>query len=530
MQTAQTLEQKYTDDIDTTRTIYKDKYIMTHISLFSFQINDLQASPEEVDNFKQVKILCIGDIMLDRFLYGSVDRISPEAPVPVFNLKEEKEMLGGAGNVVANLASLTCQTSFIGIVGKDAAGKHISNILQEKNITAHLLSIDTPTIKKTRVISSNNHLLRLDHEEIITLNDSMEKELEKLFLQEIPLADIVLISDYQKGLLTHKITQTIIQLCNKYNKKVIVDPKGKDFSKYSGATLIKPNLKEFCKAMGVQIFPKDSDFTQKILQEAKKLFAKHKILSLMITLSEHGMIYISSENPEQYLHIPTEAKEIFDVSGAGDTSLATLGASLASQMNMKDSMMLANIASGIVVGKVGTACVTPSELKASLSQKIPQSTLSLQNKKIITLEQAVSIVKDLKNKTIGFTNGCFDCLHLGHIHSFMQIKQLCDVLIVGLNSDSSVKKNKGESRPLQDEKTRSILLASMEFIDYVIIFDDSTALNLVEKLQPNIIAKEGYSLDQWPEGQYVQNHGGKAIALEKLEGYSTTGMLEKVLR
>lgn len=242
------------------------------------------------------------------------------------------------------------------------------------------------------------------------------------------------------------------------------------------------------------------------------------------------MIYIPAENPDGLKQIQTEAKDVFDVSGAGDTSLATLGAAIGANITIKDAMKLANLASGIVVGKLGTATVSAEKLKAALSRKETNDDGWFQKKKIITLLQAENIVKRLKEdgKTIGFTNGCFDCCHLGHLNSFMQAKKLCDVLIVAMNSDASVKRYKGENRPIQDEKTRAMLLASLEFIDYVIVFGEDSPLHIVETLRPDVVAKEGYTLDQWPEGRLAQSYGGKAVILKRLEGYSTSNLVSKM--
>lgn len=484
-----------------------------------------------IDNLKNVRTLVIGDIMLDRFMYGKVERISPEAPVPIFKFSHEKQMLGGAGNVVANLASLGCQVSFTGIIGKDDNGKKISSLLAKIGTKGHLLKLkDYPTIVKIRLIAGNNHLLRTDKEEILPVITSLLPRYQRILTQAIKNTDIVLISDYNKGLLTPVTTQMIIDICHQFHKKVIIDPKGADYSKYIGATLVKPNLKEFSEATGRKYNPLSSDFHEQVKIGAKQLFERYKIENLLITLSEHGMIHIAADNPDELLQIPTEAKEVFDVSGAGDTSMAMLGATLGSNVPIKDAMKLANMASGIVVGKLGTATVTPDELKFVLSQKETLEDGWVQKRKIITLPQAEKIVAALKEKgkKIGFTNGCFDCCHLGHLHSFMQAKKHCDVLIVAVNSDASIKRYKGENRPIQDEKTRAMLLASLEFIDYVIVFGEDSPLHIVETLRPDVVAKEGYTLDQWPEGRLAQSYGGKAVILKRLEGYSTSNLVSKM--
>lgn len=485
----------------------------------------------EINKFSQVKALVIGDIMLDKFEYGKVERISPEAPVPVFKFSHEKKMLGGAGNVVANLVSLGCKTTFIGITGKDDNGTEVANLLRKVGAHSHLLKLDNyPTIVKTRLIAGNNHLLRADQEEVLPVVSELLPRFKKILTQAIKNVDIVLVSDYNKGLLTPVTTQLIISICNNFNKTVLVDPKGNDYSKYKGATLVKPNLKEFSEATGMKYTPTSSDFHNRIKLGADKLFSQYGIKNLLVTLSEHGMVYIPAKNPDEMKQIPTEAKEVFDVSGAGDTSLATLGASIGANIPIKDAMKLANLASGIVVGKLGTATVSADELKTALSNKETPEDGWSQKRKIITLKQAENIVSKLKGnkKVVGFTNGCFDCCHLGHLNSFMQAKKLCDVLIVAVNSDASIKRYKGESRPIQDEKTRALLLASLEFIDYVIVFEEDSPLHIVDKLKPDVVAKEGYTLDKWPEGRLALSYGGKAITLNRLEGYSTSNLVEKM--
>lgn len=484
-----------------------------------------------IDNFKKVRALVIGDIMLDRFIYGKIDRISPEAPVPVFKLSTEKQMLGGAGNVVANLTSLGCKVSFIGIIGKDENGRKLSVLLEKNGAHSHLLRLDDyPTIVKTRLIAGNNHLARVDQEEILPVVTRLLPRYNRILTQAIKKVDVVLVSDYNKGLLTPVTAQMIIEICNRFNKKVILDPKGSDYSKYVGATLVKPNLKEFSEATGRKYNPQSNDFHEQIKQGAKILFEKYQIKNLIITLSEYGMIHISKENPDDLIQIPTVAKEVYDVSGAGDTSLATLGISIGADVPIREAMKLANLASGIVVGKLGTATVNAEELKSALSQREPTEDGWNQKKKIISLDQAQKIVINLKEKgkKVGFTNGCFDCCHLGHLNSFMQAKKLCDTLIVAVNSDASIKRYKGPTRPIQDEKTRAMLLASLEFIDYVIVFEEDSPLHIVETLKPDVVAKEGYTLDKWPEGRLALSYGGEAVILKRIEGYSTSNLVEKM--
>ncbi len=487
-----------------------------------------------IDSFPSLHILCIGDVMLDHFLYGSVERISPEAPVPVFNYKNEKKMLGGAGNVVANLHSLGCSTDLICFIGNDKAGNDVVNMLQAVCRSPLAIPVDGhPTIEKTRIIAGNNHLLRIDTEKKFSKIGDASLIFEKDLEQRIQCSDIVLLSDYAKGMLSDDRCKKIIALCKKHRKKVLVDPKGSNYEKYRGATVIKPNLKEFQQASEVICSPEAPDFLDRFREGANKLFRLYGFDNLLVTLSEHGMIFISAEDPSEVFRLPTEAKEVFDVSGAGDTSLAAFGAALASGAEIRQSMRLANIASGIAVGKLGTSRVSADEIREAISKSGDDiDTIWRQKRKIVTLQEMERIAETCRQqgKKIGFTNGCFDLLHQGHLFSLMQARKECDLLVVGLNSDSSVRRLKGPERPVQDENTRSLLLASLEFVDYVIIFDDDTAVPLVEAIKPDILLKEGYTLENWPEARIASNYGGTAVTLTRLEGHSTTETITKLRR
>ncbi len=482
------------------------------------------------ENIKDITILCIGDIMLDKFVYGKVNRISPEAPVQILNLKNTKEMLGGCGNVVANLATLGCKTDYIGIVGNDEHGTKIAELLKKVGSHSHLLKLDDySTIVKTRFIAGNNHILRLDEEEKLPIIKNLLPKYERILHRAIKKADIVILSDYNKGVFTEETTPMIIDICKQYGKKVIVDPKGNNYKKYANATFVKPNLKEFQEATGIELSPKSKDFDKKIQLGAEKLFKECKIENLLVTMSEHGIMSISSQNPKQVIKLPTEAKEVFDVSGAGDTTIAVFTLSLALGLSTVEAMKMANIAAGIVVGKVGTACVTINEFKQAITKENSPNNFTHLSK-ILSLKDAKEIAKSIRErgKTVGFTNGCFDILHLGHLNSFAQAKKNCDYLFVGINTDASVRRLKGDSRPYQDEITRSNIVASLDYVDYVVLFDDDTALPLVKELKPDVIAKEGYTAQNWPEAQYVESYGGKAVTLPRLEGVSTTNFIEKL--
>ena len=486
-----------------------------------------------VDKFKEITVLCIGDVMLDHFMYGDIKRISPEAPVPVFDYKKETKMLGGAGNVVANCAALGCKVYSVCHIGSDVPGRYVHSRLAELAAEVECLYHQgIPTIEKKRIIAGNNHVLRVDSEKIFNIDLYSDPDIAHRLTTLIERCDVILLSDYLKGMLSTANCQRIIKMARKRGKTVIVDPKGNDYSKYSGATLVKPNLKELRLATGMDCDPSAEDFEEKLLEAASRLFDNFGIENLIITLSENGMAYVSAKEPRKLLRIATEAKEVFDVSGAGDTCLSVLGASIAAGARIQDAMKLANLAAGIVVGKLGTATVCPEELKNAFSRRVSsQNGVEWKVKsKLLSRKEARQLVEtaQAQGKKVGFTNGCFDLLHRGHLYSFMQARQHCDLFVIGLNTDSSIKRLKGESRPIQDEKTRALLLASLELVDAVVMFDDDTALPLVEALHPDVILKEGYAIENWPEAQFVQSYGGKAVTLERLDGYSTTSLVSRM--
>lgn len=482
----------------------------------------------KVMNFSNVNILLLGDIMLDRYEYGRVNRISPEAPVPVFSPVQTSEMLGGVGNVAANLADLGCHINLISCLGTDKAGKAIRQLLKHSGTHAQfVIPSGYPTTIKTRIIAGNNHLMRIDKEKVMPLTPHDVTQVLAFFTTQLVHADVVILSDYGKGFLTPYLCSKIISAAKKAKTPVIIDPKGTDYAKYTGATLVKPNLKEFSEISGHLFNPLADDFQNQVVATARNLIAKYNFGGLLITLSEHGMLYVPAKQTEKVVRLPTRAREVFDVSGAGDTSLAALSAAIGTGLTIEDAMRIANTASGIVVSKLGTATVSCDELNRALSSE----TIDGVKSKIVSRSNIQSICKFLKRqgKRIGFTNGCFDCCHLGHLSSLSDAKKLCDILVVGLNSDAWIRKHKGSNRPIQDEQTRAYLLASLSQVDYVVVFDDETALPLVKKIHPDIIAKEGYTMAQWPEGLFVQTYGGKAVILKRIEGYSTTNLIRNIL-
>ena len=487
-----------------------------------------------VDRFSQTRVLCIGDVMLDHFVYGTIDRISPEAPVPVFNYGREANMLGGAGNVMANCAALGSRVSAVCALGCDEAGRHVRSLLE--GFADDMLIVEeknAPTVEKTRIIAGGNHILRIDSEKNVAVNLFADAGVEARLADLMERCDVVLLSDYRKGMLSPENCRRILALACETGRSVIVDPKGSDYSRYAGATLIKPNLKEFSQVTGMEFSPESADFESRLIRGAALMFERYAVENIIVTLSEYGMAYMSSAHPGDILHISTEAREVADVSGAGDTSLAVLGVSLASGADIQDAMKLANIAAGIVVGKVGTARVLPEELKESLSRRAGAGTGPRwsMKKKIVTRAEASAIAESLhrEGRSIGFTNGCFDLLHLGHLSSFLHAKSCCDVLMVGLNADASVRRLKGPGRPVQDEKTRALLLASLDMVDYVIPFEEDTALSLVEAVRPDVLVKEGYREgENWPEADLVRAFGGRVVTPPRLEGCSTSGIVARI--
>lgn len=492
-------------------------------------------------DFRNKKVLCIGDVILDSFVYGDVSRISPEAPVPVFNFRKENKMLGGACNVVANLAALGGQAAFIGMVGNDDGGKMVAEMLSGFGAEAFLpYDEGYPTTIKTRFIAGHQHILRCDKEEIRPLPEGLLPELEEHAVKMIDWADIIILSDYNKGFLSKDICQLFISLGKKMGKVVLTDPKGGDYSKYKHTDLVKPNLKEFCQVAKVSLNPTAPDFVSRLTEEAIRFLRKEEIGTALITLSEYGMFYIEADRPETAFIIKTEAKEVFDVSGAGDTSIATFALAKAVGASALQAAKLANIAAGIVVGKLGTAVASEQEMQKAITEilkkeEAQEDVILASSKedhacKIVSLQEGADIACKLREqgKVIGFTNGCFDLLHRGHLYSIAKAKENCDVLFVGLNSDKSVKRLKGEERPIQDERTRAELLAGLVDTDFVIIFDEDDACLLIDELKPDVIAKQGYDIKDWPEAQKVKDMGGKVVVIDAIEGVSTTDLIKRM--
>lgn len=475
-----------------------------------------------ISKFSSTRILCIGDIMLDQFVRGSISRISPEAPIPVLHIKEEEMVLGGAGNVVRNLEALGSRATFISVIGKDQNGVHIQNLLQSSpNIDFHLI-IDNhrTTTTKTRFIASNQQVLRTDSEKISPLAEDQENEILTLFKKHIEDHNLVVLSDYAKGLFSPRLLQALIQEARAFKKPILVDPKGHDYHRYKGATLLTPNRHELSQAT---LLPTQTH--EEVIAAAQKIIKTCDLKSMIITRGEEGMSLVDTSGTIE--HLPTTALEIFDVSGAGDTVIATLAATLAAGGSLCDAMSLANTAAGLVVAKVGTAVVRQDELQAALHHQEVES----HEKKIVSWEKAQDIMQKWKRRghRIVFTNGCFDLIHPGHISLLSQAKKAGDRLIVGLNTDGSVKRFKGSNRPIQPEAARAFVLSSLASVDLVVLFDQDGPLELIQTLKPDVLVKGAdYTIDQVWGAPFVQSYGGQVLLIDLVEGQSTTGIVARI--
>lgn len=481
-----------------------------------------------LEKFPSLKVLCVGDAMLDTFIYGKVERISPEAPVPVFKKTREVSMLGGVGNVAANIAALGAKVSAVARVGRDADGEKIACLMKSGGISARLAARDgVPTTAKTRIVSANTHILRIDDEEIAPPSPEELAEAKRAVSEEIADADIAVLSDYGKGFVSGELAAFVVEKAAERGIKVVVDPKGDDFSKYRGADIVKPNLKEFEAVSGAKVDPDSEGFAERIAEGAKKIFPKARIGGLVVTLGEHGMFYAKAPDARGAVCARTKRRKVYDVSGAGDTSISAMALCLAAGSTVEEAMEAANIAAGIAVTKLGTATVSMREMEAELSR-----TARPASEKIATAEELGRIAERLRadGLRVGFTNGCFDLLHRGHLYSLEQARRECDFLVVGVNSDDSVRRLKGAGRPVQDELTRASVLAALSCVDAVCVFGGDTALELVKTLRPDVIAKEGYELDKWPEAQFVISAGGKAVRIKRLENFSTSEIIAKMGR
>ncbi|MCT8761157.1 bifunctional D-glycero-beta-D-manno-heptose-7-phosphate kinase/D-glycero-beta-D-manno-heptose 1-phosphate adenylyltransferase HldE [Glaesserella parasuis] len=470
----------------------------------------MQYSPQ----FNNAKVLVLGDVMLDRYWFGSTNRISPEAPVPVVKVQENEDRVGGAANVAMNIASLNVPVTLHGLVGNDDAGRALDKLLSEHRIQNQCVAVDShPTITKLRILSRHQQLLRLDFEEGFH-NLDCQALLAKL-AAEITAYGALILSDYGKG--TLDTVQQMIQIARQANVPVLIDPKGTDFERYRGATLLTPNMSEFEAVAG---HCRDED---EIVTKGLKMIADFDLSALLITRSEKGMTLLRpNQDP---FHLPTQAKEVYDVTGAGDTVISVLATAIADGRPLEEACYLANAAAGVVVGKLGTSTVSPSELEQAIHQRAETGF------GIVSEDELKAIVKQSKTRgeKIVMTNGCFDILHPGHISYLENARKLGDRLIVAVNTDESVKRLKGESRPINDLDARMAVLAGLASVDWVVPFGEDTPQRLIGEILPDLLVKGGdYKPEEIAGSQEVWANGGEVRVLNFENGCSTTNVIKKI--
>ena len=474
--------------------------------------------------FSRATVLCVGDVMLDHFVYGQVERISPESPIPILHQQHQFSMLGGAGNVIRNITALGGHVVFVSVLGHDHAGHVVEQQLQSLNtVQAHLFKENNrQTIQKTRFIAQGQQLLRVDEEAILPVAPQIEAEIINCVEHFLPTCQAVILSDYHKGLFNKNLSLNLIQRIRLQaaHIPIIVDPKGRHYQRYQGATILTPNLKELSEVIGHPL-----NTQPQIVQESRRLKGELNIESLLVTQGSQGMTLI--EKDAEPCSFAAKAREVYDVSGAGDTVVATLALALATDYSLKEGCYLANEAAGIVVGKVGTATITQTELENSLNQHHPIH----HSQKIMTLSQVQDSVKRWRYQglKIGFTNGCFDLLHLGHLHILQEAAKKCDKLVVGLNTDLSIKCLKGDNRPIQNQETRAMVLAALSMVDAVILFEAETPIELIKGIHPDVLIKGAdYTLDRVVGGDFVQARGGQVVLVDLQQGHSTTNTVTKI--
>lgn len=469
-------------------------------------------------------VLCVGDLMLDEFVYGDVSRISPEAPAPVIAVQRSEINVGGAGNVARNIASLGAKCIFVGLVGDDAAANTLKVDLGKEKSVEPVLVVDParPTTRKVRFVSEHfsTHMLRADWELAAPASEATERKLIDAVIAALPRADMVLLSDYAKGVLTARVIRNIIDAAKKLGKRVIVDPKSANLAIYRGATLLTPNRKEFAEATRRRI-ESDSDIADASIEALRTADAE----AVLVTRSEHGMTLAHRDGT--LIHVPAQPAKVRDVSGAGDTVAAMLAVTLAAGLDWENALRCAAAAAAVAVSKSGTATVSLDELRRKI---LPEASLAAEQKIATSHADLDTRVAEWREQglRVGFTNGCFDILHPGHVRVVTQARAACDRLIVGLNSDASVRRLKGAERPVQDERARAEVLAALEAVDMVAIFEDDTPLKLIERIRPSVLVKGGdYTREQVVGHEIVAALGGEIVLVDILPGHSTTSLVKR---
>ncbi|OCG04907.1 bifunctional D-glycero-beta-D-manno-heptose-7-phosphate kinase/D-glycero-beta-D-manno-heptose 1-phosphate adenylyltransferase HldE [Gilliamella apis] len=464
--------------------------------------------------FNQANVLVVGDIMLDRYWYGGTNRISPEAPVPIVKVDALEERAGGAANVAMNITSLGGSARLIGFTGIDEPAKVLDEQLTKRNVHCDFVSVSThPTITKLRVLSRNQQLIRIDFEE--GFNSVDHTPILERIESALSTSKVLVLSDYAKGALT--AVQAMIKQAQKANVPILVDPKGTDFERYRGATLLTPNMSEFEAVVGV------CKTEQEIIEKGYQLIKQYDLKALLVTRSEKGMTLLQLDKP--VYHLPTQAKEVFDVTGAGDTVIATLAASLAAGQSLEESCFLANAAAGVVVGKLGTSTVSQVELSNAIRARTDDGFGVMTEE---TLKEEIRKAR-LRGEKIVMTNGCFDILHAGHVSYLANARKLGDRLVVAVNSDASVKQLKGPSRPINPLMQRMIVLGALDSVDWVVPFEEETPQRLIANILPDVLVKGGdYKPEDIAGGKEVIEAGGEVKVLNFEDGCSTTNIIDKI--
>ena len=465
---------------------------------------------------KKPNILVIGDLMIDHYLWGSCDRISPEAPVQVVNVKKESSVLGGAGNVINNLVTLGSVVDVISVIGNDSVANELKSLLEKIDVPTSNLVVENnrKTSKKSRLIASQQQVLRYDMESIDDINENSHKQIIQTLEKNIDKYSSIILSDYGKGVLTTNLTKEIIKIANKNSVKVLVDPKGKDYSKYKGSYTLTPNKKEAMEATNIDIKDENS-----LIEALKSLKTQCNLEVSLITLSEQGIAIFDDELTIK----PTVAREVYDVTGAGDTVIASIAFALGNNLDIKDAIYFANLAAGVVVGKIGSATTTLDEIyEYEYSLHKSNSTSHIK-----TFDEIKTLASKLhsQGKKIVFTNGCFDILHVGHVKYLEVAKSYGDVLILGLNADSSVRKLKGNSRPINTQDDRAYILASLESVDYVVIFEEETPYELIKLIKPHVLVKGGDYEGKEVVGQDIAD---ELKLVQFVDGKSTTNTIKRI--
>jgi len=476
-----------------------------------------------LQQFHAARVLVVGDVMLDRFVYGSVERISPEAPIPVVNVGKYSDMPGGAANVARNIAALGAQAVLLGAVGEDPWAADLrSQLALSPTIEPRLITdASRPTSVKIRYVADGQQVMRADSESRLPLSPSVESRLLEEFSAALRGAQVVVLSDYAKGVLSDSVTRKVIALGRDAGKTVIVDPKAKAFTRYRGASILTPNRLELQAACGSECVTDDQ-----VVAGASEILAQGICEAVIVTRGKEGMSIIKSGKAAA--HLPTAARQVFDVSGAGDTVVATISLGIAVGADIAHAATLANAAAGIVVGKRGTATVTTGEVIASLR---PLDGRTSDRQKIFALDTVLQLARGWRDEglKIAFTNGCFDLLHPGHISLLEQARFSADRLIVGLNADLSVRRLKGPNRPIQSEVARATVLAAVKSVDAVVIFPEDTPIRLIEALEPDVLVKGAdYAVGTVVGADFVLGRGGKVILADLLSGHSTTDTVRRV--